>query len=724
MTNRPRPDLLPEVEGIRALAVAVVLMYHAHFGFSGGYVGVDVFFVVSGFLITGLLLRDRQTHGRIRFAEFYARRARRLLPAATLVLAATVALTRLLLDPVRAHHTAVDAAYAAGFMANFHFATLGADYLHSTLPPSALQHWWSLAVEEQFYVVWPALLGLVWWKGQHLARRALALTAVVGVASLAMSIRLTDHNPAWGYFASWTRAWELAVGAMCTFAWTHRDRLPLRAGLGWFGLVAVVGSALRFDAGTAFPGIAALVPVLGTALVILSIGARRGPGAVLSLAPMQWVGGRSYAIYLWHWPLLVVLEARITSPDVAWRVGALAASIALAAGSYVALENPVRHLPALARSSARSLALGGGLVALLLGGAVVVARATDDVHFSTGYTAPTTPATTHLVTTPLAPLTPNSTPAPSATGNATFGDTPPSDTSATTTAPDWGALLATKIATELQPTIAGAVAQHLLPDNITPRLSDQANDDVRTYKDGCTVEYHGTDARNCVYGDPHGTTVVALYGDSHAAQWFPALETAALANHWKLLVVTKAACATADIWSRIDASQPYPECPKWRSNAFPKLLASDADLVIMTQYSHRYNNRPEGALISRAEWRDALARPAMQLLAAGKKVLFLGDIPIPRRLLDQCLASHPRNITTCNVSRAKGVDSAENLLERDLAAQIGARFYDPTDWMCAGDVCPAVVGNMAVYLDTDHLNNTYSGSLAPYMSLLVKSLLS
>jgi peptidoglycan/LPS O-acetylase OafA/YrhL len=172
MTSRPRLDLLPEVEGVRALAVATVLLYHAHFGFSGGYVGVDVFFVVSGFLITGLLLRDRQTHGRIRFAEFYARRARRLLPAATLVLAATLALTRLVLDPIRAHQTAVDAAYAAGFMANFHFAAAGTGYLHSTLPPSALQHWWSLAVEEQFYLVWPALLGVVWWKGQHLARRA------------------------------------------------------------------------------------------------------------------------------------------------------------------------------------------------------------------------------------------------------------------------------------------------------------------------------------------------------------------------------------------------------------------------------------------------------------------------------------------------------------------------------------------------------------------------
>jgi peptidoglycan/LPS O-acetylase OafA/YrhL len=717
MTNRPRPDLLREVEGLRALAVATVLLYHAHFGFSGGYVGVDVFFVVSGFLITGLLLREREAHGRIRFAEFYARRARRLLPAATLVLAATLIAARLLLNPVRAHQTAVDAGWAAGFLANVHFAALGADYLHSTLPPSPLQHWWSLAVEEQFYLVWPALLGLAWWKAEHLRRRAVGLTAVIGIVSLVLSVRLTDRNPAWGYFATWTRAWELSVGALCAFAWARRDRLPLRSLLGWLGIAAVLGSALRFDAGTPFPGSAALVPVLGTALVVLAVGAPRGPGRVLSAAPLQWVGGRSYGLYLWHWPMLVVLEARVASPGVAWRIGVLAGAVALAALSHAVLEHPLRHLPALVLSSRRSLALGGALIALVLAGCLVQARATDDVHFSTGFVAPTTP-----LTTPAAPA-----PAPASASSVPFGSsvgTTPSDAATTaTSAPDWSALLAAKIRTELQPRIAASAVQPLLPDNITPPLSRQADDDVRTYADGCTVEYHGTDARDCAYGDPNGTRVIALYGDSHAAQWFPALETAAIANHWKLVVVTKAACATADIWSRIDAARPYPECPQWRANAFPKLLASDADLVIMTQYSHRYDNRPNGSLISRADWRDALARPAGQLIAAGKKVLFLGDIPIPKRRLDQCLAAHPRSTTACNLSRAKSLDTGENALEQALATQIGATFYDPSDWMCAGDVCPAVIGNMAVYLDTDHLNNTYSGSLAPYMELLVKSLL-
>ena len=267
------PGLLREIEGMRAVAVLAVLLYHAEFGFSGGYVGVDVFFVLSGFLITGVLQRDHETNGCISLPNFYARRARRLLPAAALVLLATIVLGDRLLSPVRAHQTAVDAAYAAGFVANFHFAADGADYLRSTLPPSLLQHWWSLAVEEQFYLVWPGLLALTWWASKRVARSGLVVCSSLAVASFIVGIQLTRHNPAWGYFATWARGWELALGAVCTFLWPHRHRLPVRAVGGWCGLTMVAYSSLRFDAATAFPGTAALVPVTGTVLVILSIGA-------------------------------------------------------------------------------------------------------------------------------------------------------------------------------------------------------------------------------------------------------------------------------------------------------------------------------------------------------------------------------------------------------------------------------------------------------------------
>ena len=243
-----RAMLLPEIEGLRAVAVASVLVYHAHLGLSGGFVGVDVFFVVSGFLITGLLVREFESSGRISLREFYARRARRLLPAAALVLLVSLVLSNRLLDPVRAHQNSVDTLYASAFVANFHFAQVGSDYFRQNDAVSTLQHWWSLAVEEQFYVVWPGLLALTWWlvgrRRRAWVARAGALGVILGLgtASFVVGFRLTHDNPSWGYFATWARGWELAVGAACAFLWAVRDRfLPVavRGVAGWAGIALI-----------------------------------------------------------------------------------------------------------------------------------------------------------------------------------------------------------------------------------------------------------------------------------------------------------------------------------------------------------------------------------------------------------------------------------------------------------------------------------------------------
>ena len=203
----------------------------------------------------------------------------------------------------------------------------------------------------------------------------------------------------------------------------------------------------------------------------------------------------------------------------------------------------------------------------------------------------------------------------------------------------------------------------------------------------------------------------------------PALEAAAIANHWKVLVVTKAACAPADIWSRIDATRPYPECPQWHANVLPRLLAGDADLVIMGEYSKRYDNRPGGAHIGADEWRDALARPATPADRRRQ------EGAVPRRQPDPAAATRrmprvePPQRHHLSRQAFECGRLGENALEEALAGSIGANFYDTSDWLCTGNVCPSVIGNMAVYLDGDHINNTYSSSLAPYFALLVKSIL-
>ncbi len=702
-TQRESP-LLGEIEGLRAVAVASVLLYHAGFGFSGGYVGVDVFFVVSGFLITSLLRREHESTHRISLRNFYARRARRLLPTATLVLLVTLVLADWLLDPVRAHQTATDTLWAGGFLANFHFAAVGADYLQATRPPSLLQHWWSLAVEEQFYVVWPGLLALTWRLGRNLTRAGVAVCLVVTGASLTLGVHLTRTNPVWGYFASWSRAWELALGALCAFAFAARHRLPWRSLLGWLGLAAIGYSIFRFDAATPFPGIAALVPVLGTVAVILSIGASGAPGQLLSLAPLQWIGGRSYGIYLWHWPLLMILHDRIDAPSVLQRAGVLVGAVALAALSFWLLENPLRHHPLLTRSARRSLIMGAVTIALVLGGAVIVGRATDDVHFSTGYVAPTAAST-------------------SASTSTTTATSTTAETASTVPPPSWQQQLDAKIAQELQPLIAASATNDLLPENITPPVSKQAGDDFGIWTDGCLVSFSGTSPSGCQRGDVGAPLAITIFGDSHVTQWFTGLEAAATEQHWRLDVVAKKICSAATMSVMRDKATTYPACDKWRANSIAAIAASDTQLVIINQWRKHYFRNVGGQLrsISDATWAAALEHTITTLTAAGKKVLLLSDTPIAGRQVDRCLASRPRHISGCNLSVTRNVDTRENELDRDLAARTGALFYDTSDWFCSADVCPAVIGNMAVYLDTNHINNTYSLFLAPYLTLLVKA---
>jgi len=702
--------LLTEIEGMRALAVASVLLYHAGFGFHGGYVGVDVFFVVSGFLITGLLQREFETTGRISLSGFYARRARRLLPAATLVLVATVVLARQLLNPVRAHQTAVDAMWAGGFVANFHFAEVGADYLQSTLPPSLLQHWWSLAVEEQFYIVWPGMLAATWALVRRVRTAGLALCLLLAAASFAIGWQLTRTNAAWGYFASWSRAWELALGGVCAFVWAQRHRLPWRGAVGWGGLAMIGYSAWWFGAGTAFPGTAALMPVVGTMLVIMSIGADNGPGLLLSLAPLQWIGGRSYGIYLWHWPLLMILEERVENPSVAWRVGMLAVSVALAALSHVLLENPIRHLPALARSASLSLAGGALLVSWTVLAGAIVANDTADIEFTTGFIAPAVVTSPSITTTSTSPGT-----TPDAATDSTLAAT-------ISTVPAWADQLAAKVTAELQPLLAASATQDLLPENITPRVSKQADDRVKVWADGCMLANRRVELLPCIYGDPTSSTHILIFGDSHADQWFPGLEAAAIANHWKLEVISKKACPSAQISVMYDGPQTYPECDEWQPLALDYVAKSTAQLVIITNWRHRYDQNVDGRTntVSLDEWRDATRAAAEPLVQAGKKVLLLSDTPYPHRQVDQCLASSPRNVTRCHLDRAKALDTDDNTMLRELAPQIGATFVETTDWFCTPTTCPAVVGNMAVYQDTNHINNTYGLFLAPYLELVVK----
>lgn len=334
----------PDIEGLRAVAILTVVLYHAGVpGLRGGFVGVDVFFVVSGFLITGLLVREVARTGTVGLASFYAARARRLLPAAAVVLVATSVAAAVLLPPLQARKVLGDTVAAALYLGNYRFAIEGTDYLADTAP-SPLQHYWSLGVEEQFYLVWPALiLGVAWWLRRRSAGGGrgtaslpyFVVLAVLAGGSLALCVLWTRTLPAWAFFSLPTRAWELAIGGLVALTATQWRRLPpvCAAVVGWGGLALILATCNQIGAATPYPGTAALLPVLGTALVIGAGCATPdlGVGRLLSKPVLRAIGRVSYSWYLWHWPALLLAPALIGADlGLAGRLAMVVMSLGLA----------------------------------------------------------------------------------------------------------------------------------------------------------------------------------------------------------------------------------------------------------------------------------------------------------------------------------------------------------------------------------------------------------
>jgi peptidoglycan/LPS O-acetylase OafA/YrhL len=356
------------------VAVLLVVLYHAGIPqVPGGFVGVDVFFVISGFVITGVLLRERELTGRTSLAGFYARRARRILPAATVVIVATLVMSYHWLGFVQGDQVASDAKAAGLFFANFHFIALGTNYLTARLPPSPLQHYWSLSVEEQFYLLYPMLfaLALSMWRRAAPSRRLVLLLLPVILASFTISVAQTSSDATAAYFSPFARAWELALGALVAVASPSLLKLPRWAatGLGWAGAACVVIAAMVYSASTDYPGYAVALPVVGAAAVIAggTVAPRMGAELLLGVRPMQWLGSISYSLYLWHWPVLIVAEEESTTPlSLAHKVWLLLVALVLSVISYLLIENPVRRSRWLARRNLRSLAMGAALITVSL----------------------------------------------------------------------------------------------------------------------------------------------------------------------------------------------------------------------------------------------------------------------------------------------------------------------------------------------------------------------
>ncbi|WP_371515700.1 acyltransferase family protein [Kitasatospora sp. NBC_01300] len=652
-----RTGFRPDIEGLRGVAVLSVLAYHAAVpGFAGGYVGVDVFFVISGFLITGLLL------GRpIGLWDFAARRARRILPAAATVLVATAVAGGALLDPLRGTDLARDLIASAGQVVNWRFVGQQTDYLAAEHAPSPLQHFWSLGVENQFYLLWGVLLlGLA--RFLHGRRRTVAITlatTAIGAVSLLLCVRWTATSAPLAYFSTGSRLWEFAAGACAALlggalagrtqrrgtAWTLRL-------LGWAGAAAVLASILLYDRNTPFPGTAALVPVLGAAAVLLAGPAHRALGAtdagrLLDNRPLRAAGRLSYAWYLWHWPVLTIAQARFGA--LPWTtLAALAAASALPAWLTMRLvEQPLRY--GSSPAPRRGLAVGASalviplIAALTLGGGTVRALggAAD---------------------------TPAAAPAGAPTG----------------------------------PTLLAPGARVL---GLTPSLA-RAREDFPPGK-GCEIPLNADSSPRCLFGAEDSPDRIVLLGDSHAGQWISSALAMAEQRHWALEVLVKPGCPLATLTVRNNVlGRTFEECDRWRENTLTRLTSGPRPRLVLMAGLNRYGSQEERT----QGWTRTLDR----LAAVGAPLAYLGDTPMPGKDIPTCLAASDGRSDACFFPRDTAFEP-DPMLDGGLAARYGVRTLDLGPLLCpgSGPDCPAVLEGVVLYRDTGHITDTLARVLAP-----------
>jgi peptidoglycan/LPS O-acetylase OafA/YrhL len=682
-----------DIQGLRALAVALVVLDHAQIGpFHGGFVGVDVFFVISGFLITGLLVAEAERTGRVSLLTFYARRAGRILPAATLVIVVTVVAGLFLLSAVEASGAIEDALWATFFAANFKLAHDGTDYFQAENAPSPLQHFWSLAVEEQFYVVWPLLVLLLCLYSARRARRSVGsrstgprlrdlavspLVVIIGV-SLAFSVTYSTTDPVAAYFSPFTRAWELGVGALaaCLVARLAHVGPSVQAALSWAGLGAILVASLAYDGSTTFPGYAAALPVLGAAaLLVGGLGpAAWGPQRLFTLAPVRALGDWSYSIYLWHWPALIIVSA-------AWRdasgwVGALVIAfvVPLSALSYHVVENPVRRAKLLQGRRLRGVLLYPAVIVLTLP-MLAAANAVVEDEISGGGPPITT---------------------------ATFGQG---------TGEAQPGFSADPVVALVQASIEAAQNDYEIPADLKPSLLDLDQDIPDLGR--CQYFEINSDRPLCPRGDTDGEKTLVLIGDSHARQWVPALDELAQRYGYVAYYLIREGCPSSDVTPWLVNGGPSTDCEEFQDWAREQVEELRPDVVLMGSEANRRGFADDdGNLVDDVPtmaqmYREGMQKQIDELAPYTARTIVIGDPPAVVIHPGRCLSERDATLKSCLSGEEQASLTFIDAL-RQAAASRGVQFVETGSWFCADGLCPAVVGDYIAHRDRTHISQSYA----------------
>jgi peptidoglycan/LPS O-acetylase OafA/YrhL len=675
-----RSTLRAEIQALRAIAVALVVVYHLWPSvLPGGFVGVDVFFAISGFLITSLLLREIERTGKVSVAAFWARRARRILPAALVTVLVCAIATVLFVPLTYWQQYFAEMRASTAYVQNWQLAGDAVDYLAAANAPSPVQHFWSLSLEEQFYLVWPVLIVVALSFG----RRAVAIAMIAATAlSLAYGIAHTTTDPAAAYFVTPTRAWELGAGALLALIPAF-DRSPdaVRSALSWVGLAAIVLAAACYSHATAFPGYAALLPVLG-ALTVIRAGtptARWSPTRAMALRPVQFLGDISYSVYLWHWPLIVLAPLVFDGGLGRSRIVLLVLTILAAWITKRLVEDPARRTPWLtARPARRTFAATGAATAAVLAVAVAASAHVDaEIRKDERVTEE---------------------------------------------------VLASR------PTCFGAAARdpaHQPCEN--PRLAHavvptplQAG---KRLNSRCDVIDKSGRVSICAFRDPPARPAgtIALVGDSHASHWRAALEHVAKVKRWRGLSITRTGCPFSAATPAL-ASRPRMHCLQWNRQVLDWLARHrDVHTVFVAQHSGSKVSAGAGRSMFAAQV-DGYRRAWRALPSSVEHVVIIRDSPtMPGTTLacvERAINDHRNPNARCSAPR-------RNALPPDPAAAAAAREHSPrvqaidlSQFFCDGRRCPPVVGGALVYKDySSHLTDVYATTLGPFMARRLDALM-
>jgi peptidoglycan/LPS O-acetylase OafA/YrhL len=684
---KSRPGFRGDIQGLRALAVLMVLGFHVwEEQIPGGFVGVDVFFVISGFLITSHLVAHPPRRGRD-LLEFWARRIRRLMPAALATLAVTLVGSRLLAPETQWLNTAKEAIAATLYVENWSLALTSVDYLAAENAPSPIQQFWSLSVEEQFYVFWPVLILVVISVAIRL-RRDIHITLFVGlvgvvIMSFLYSLKVSYSEPAWAFFVTPTRVWELGVGAVLAvvlFILSHRDPSSsggssgaARTAIAWSGLVVILGSAFLINGSMTFPGWVALAPVLGTTAIIAAHCQPGGysPSTILAWRPITAVGDSSYSIYLWHWPLIILVVPAITDdPGLGVQLVIVITAIGIGLLSKRYLEDSVRfgpHIPGL-RDTYRYAALGMG--------AVIAMAGLQIAEVNSRQTSSTSAAQLPISTDPC-----------------------------------FGAGAATQPPESCPP---------VSYEQLVPPVLEANADRSDAYTEQCWEYPPFPGVNQCTFGQPDARISVALLGNSHAGQWLPTLQQLAPENSLRVTTFLASECTSSDAALQWDAASKEEGCLRWASDVREAILAGDFDFVLV---SNR-NVHPAKGSQSVQESDEILTAGYRSYLEpfvdAGIPVVVVRDTPFPGFSIPDCLATNPQDMTQCAGSRDKWVpfDPAVDAVEQISSPDVQA--VDLNDNLCGPEVCTAVLGGVVVYFDGSHMTDTFARTVAPALAQVLK----